>query len=79
MQLDSGSPQLVVQRCAGRVNFAIKEAKVQVGVEQNPGHRKPTGEIVLKMTIDEKVTGIKEIVSSRLVRRFVPRLWKELP
>lgn len=46
-----------------RVNFAIKEAKVQVDVEQNPGHRKPTGEIVLKMTIDEKVASIKEIVS----------------
>jgi len=46
-----------------RVNFAIKEAKVQVDVDKNPGHSKPTGEIVLKMTVDEKVASIKEIVS----------------
>lgn len=46
-----------------RVNFAIKQAEVRVDVERNPGHSKPTGEIVLQMRIDEKVASIKEIVS----------------
>lgn len=46
-----------------RVNFAIKNAIVRVDVENNPGHTRPTGEIVLQLTIDEKVASIKEIVS----------------
>ncbi len=53
-QLDSARRNWWFNAAHDRVNFAIKEAKVAVDVEQNPAHRKPTGEIVLKMTTTEE-------------------------
>lgn len=45
-----------------RVNFAIKEAELFVDVN-DPEAAQPTGEIVLKLSVDESVATIEEIVT----------------